>query len=139
MCCFTLGLHSWKSYHLWVLNTVNCQYYIKEVLELFILLVHCDSIITRSLRGSQMFFQNTRCESVSRRSRYTQCKLGKSYSLCFSSLVWHQLIFPRGGVNGSLDIQFLRNRGSCVIKRRLSNFCLQNKTVAAHGKRENDD
>ena len=28
-----------------------------------------------------------------------------------------------------LDIQCLRNRGSCVIERRLSNFCLQNKTL----------
>ena len=46
---------------------------------------------------------------------------------------------PRGGVNGSLNIQCLRNRGSCVIERRLSNFCLQNKTAAARGKRDNDD
>jgi len=49
------------------------------------------------------------------------------------------LIFPRGGVNGSLDIQCLRNRGSCVIERQMSNFCLQNKTAAARGKRDNDD
>ena len=33
-------------------------------------------------------------------------------------------------------MQFLRNQGSCVIKRRLSNFCLKNKN---HGKRDNDD
>ena len=42
---------------------------------------------------------------------------------------------PRGGVNGSLDIQCLRYWGSCVIERSLSNFCLQNKTSAASGKR----
>ena len=35
--------------------------------------LHCDSIIT--LGGSQIFFQCTMCENVSRRSRYTQCKL----------------------------------------------------------------
>jgi len=34
---------------------------------------------------------------------------------------------PRGGVNGSLNIQCLRHQGSCVIERRLSNFCLQKK------------
>ena len=45
---------------------------------------------------------------------------------------------PRGGVNGSVAIQCLRNRGSCVIERWLSNFCLQNKTAAARGKRIND-
>jgi len=39
----------------------------------------------------------------------------------------------------SLDIQCLRNRGSCVVKRRLRNFCLQNETAAARGKRDNDD
>ena len=31
----------------------------------------------------------------------------------------------------------LRNRGSCVIERQLSNFCLQNKTAATRGKRDN--
>ena len=46
---------------------------------------------------------------------------------------------PRGSVNGSLDIQCLLNRGSCVLKRRLSNFCLQNKTGVARGKRDNND
>ena len=46
---------------------------------------------------------------------------------------------PQGGVNGSQDIQCLRNRGSCVIERRLSNFCLQNKTAAAFGKCDNDE
>jgi len=45
---------------------------------------------------------------------------------------------PRGGVNGSLDIHCLRNRGLCVIDRWLSNLCLQNKTAAARGKRDND-
>ena len=44
----------------------------------------------------------------------------------------------RGGVKGSLNIQCLRNRGSSVIERRLSNFCLQNKTAVARGKRYND-
>jgi len=39
---------------------------------------------------------------------------------------------PRDGVNGSLDIQCLRNRGSCV------NFSFQNKTASAIGKRDND-
>ena len=29
---------------------------------------------------------------------------------------------PRGSVNGSLDIQYLRNRGSYVIERRLGSF-----------------
>jgi len=29
---------------------------------------------------------------------------------------------PRGGVNESLNIQCLRNRGSCVIERHFSNF-----------------
>ena len=28
---------------------------------------------------------------------------------------------------------------SCVIKRRLSNFCLQDKTATARGKCDNDD
>ena len=46
---------------------------------------------------------------------------------------------PRGSVNGSLNIQCLRNRGACVIERRLSNFCLQNKTAAADGKCDNGD
>ena len=46
---------------------------------------------------------------------------------------------PLGGVNGSLNIQCLRNREACVIERRLSNFCLQNKTPEAHGKHDNDD
>ena len=56
----------------------------------------------------------------------------------FSSQVRPQLISPRGGINGSLNIQCLRNRVSYVIERRLSNFCLQNKTAAARGKRDND-
>ena len=47
-------------------------------------ILHCDSIITRSPHGSQIFFQYTVCENISRRSRYTQCKLWKSYSLCIS-------------------------------------------------------
>ena len=45
---------------------------------------------------------------------------------------------PQGGVNGSLNIKSLRNRGSCVIERRLSNYCLQCKTAATRGKRDND-
>ena len=40
-----------------------------------------NSIIKQSPRGSQIFFQYTVCENVSRRSRYTQCKLWKLYSL----------------------------------------------------------
>ena len=96
-------------------------------------LYNADSIITRSPRGSQIFIQYTMCEHVSRQSRYTQCKLW------FPSQVWHQLIFPRGGVNGLLNIPCLRNRGSCVVERWSSNFCLQNKTSAASGKHDNDD
>ena len=46
---------------------------------------------------------------------------------------------PRGGVNGSLDIQCLPNGGSRVIERRLSNFCLQFKSAVAHGKHDNND
>jgi len=38
--------------------------------------------ITRSPRRSQLFFQYTMCENVSRWSQYTQCKLWKSYYLC---------------------------------------------------------
>jgi len=38
-------------------------------------LYNADSIITRSPRGSQIFFQYTVCENVSRGLRYTQCKL----------------------------------------------------------------
>jgi len=40
--------------------------------------------IMRSTRGFQIFFQCTMCENGTRRSRYTQCKLWKSYSLCIS-------------------------------------------------------
>jgi len=47
-------------------------------------LYNTDSIITRSPHGSQIFFQYTMCENVSRWSRYTHCKLWKSYSLCIS-------------------------------------------------------
>ena len=46
--------------------------------------IHCDSIITRTLRGFQIFSQYNVCENVSRWLRYTQCKLWKSYSLCIS-------------------------------------------------------
>ena len=47
-------------------------------------LYNADSIITRSPHGSQIFSQYNMCENISRRSRYTQCKLWKSYSLCIS-------------------------------------------------------
>jgi len=43
-----------------------------------------DIIITWSPHGSQIFFHYNMCENVSRRSRYTQCKLWNSYSLCIS-------------------------------------------------------
>jgi len=69
----------------------------------------------------------------------TQCKLWNPYSLSISLPSLTPINLPRGGVNGSLDTQCLRNLGSCVIKRRLSNFCLQNKTAAACGKSDNDD
>ena len=100
-------------------------------------LYNADSIITWSPHGSQIFFQYTMCENVSRRSRYTQCKLWKSYSLCISlpSFTPVNLVIR---VNRSLNIQCWPNRGECVIKRRLSNLCLQNKTTAACGKRDND-
>jgi len=80
-------------------------------------------LITRSPHGSQIYFQCNMCENVSTQLRYTQCKLWKSYSLYLTPVTVN---LPRGGVNESLNIQCLRNRGSCVINRRLSNFCLQN-------------
>ena len=112
-----------------LLNTLRLHY--NAVLH------NADSIITWSPRGSQIFFQYTMCENVSRRSRYTQCKLWKSYSLCISlpSLSPVNLVIR---VNGSLNIQCSRNRWSCVIERRLSNLCLQNKTAVPRGKRDND-
>ena len=54
-----------------------------------------DSIITRSPRGSQLFFQYTMCENVSRLSRYTYNASCENRTPCvFTSQVWHQLIFP---------------------------------------------
>ena len=98
-------------------------------------LYNADTILTWSPRCSQIFLQYTVCENISRRSRYTQCKLWKSFSLCISKHSLTPVNLPRGGVNVSLDIQCLRYWGSCVIERSLSNFCLQNKTSAASGKR----
>ena len=63
-------------------------------------LYNADSIITRSPRGSQIFSQYNMCENVSRRSRFTQCKLCNSYSLCIFQPSLTPLISPRGGVNG---------------------------------------
>ena len=102
-------------------------------------LLHCNSIITGSPRGSQIFFQ-CKCVKISADDRGIYNASCENRTPCvFPSQVWHQLISPRGGVNGSLDIQCLHNGWSCVIKRRLSNFCLQNKTGVARGKRENND
>jgi len=42
----------------------------------------------------------------------------------FPGQIWHQLTFPGGGVNRSLYMQGLRNRGACVIKSCCSNMCL---------------
>ena len=66
--------------------------------------VHCNSIITRSyitrsLLGSQIFFQYTVCENVSGRQRYTQCKLRKSYYMCISQPSLTPVNLPRGYVN----------------------------------------
>ena len=78
----------------------------------------------------QIFFFYNMCENVSRRSitlnipLYTQCKLWKSCSLCISWPSLTPVNLPCGGVNRSLDTQGLPNRGSCVIKRWLSNSCL---------------
>ena len=71
----------------------------------------------------------TACENVSRRSRLHNASCENRTPCVFPSQVWHQLICPWGSVNGSPDIQCLRNGWSCVIKRWLSNFCLQNKTA----------
>ena len=92
-----------------------------------------------SPRGSQIFSQYNLCENVSRRSWYTQSKLWKSYSLCMSEPSLTTVNLPWGGDNGSLNIQCLCDQGSCVIERWLSNFCLQNKTAEAHGKRDIDN
>ena len=46
---------------------------------------------------------------------------------CENRISWPsltQINLPWGGVNRSLDIQCLRNRGACVIKRWLSSTCL---------------
>ena len=98
-------------------------------------LYNADSIITRSPRGSQIFFQY-KCQQTIAVLHNASCE--NRTPCVFPSQVWHQLIFPWGSVNGSLNIQCLRNGWSCVIERRLSNFCLQNKTVGARGKRDND-
>ena len=100
-------------------------------------LLHCNSIITGSPRGSQIFFQ-CKCVKISADDRGIYNASCENHTPCvFPSQVWHQLISsphpPRGDFNGSLDIQCLRNGWSCVIKRQLSNFCLQNKTVVALG------
>ena len=87
-------------------------------------LYNADSILKRSPCDSQMFFP-VECVKMSADDRILH------NSSCENCTPW-------GGVNESLDIQCLRNRGSCVIKRWLSNFCLQNKTAAACGKRGND-
>jgi len=79
---------------------------------------NADSIITLSPR-----FQYFVSENVSRRLRFTQCKLWNSYSLCISEPILTPVNLPWGGVNGSLDIQCLRNQGARVLKRWLSNIC----------------
>jgi len=56
----------------------------------------------------------------------------------FPSQVWHQLIFPEAVSTSHLIYNAYIIEGSCVFERQLNNFCLQNKTAAARGKRDND-
>ena len=66
-------------YAIWLECLVNKLSQIPDVNTLRLhynaVLYNADSIRTRSLRGSQIFFQYTMCENASRRSWYTQCKL----------------------------------------------------------------
>ena len=89
----------------------------------------------RSPRGSQIFFQY-KCQQTI--AVYTM-QVVKILLPVYFLAKFDTSSSPRGGVNGLLDIHCLHNRGSCVIKRRLSNFCLQNKTATARGKCDNDD
>jgi len=104
-----------------------------------ILIIDQNKYTATPLYGSQIFFQYTVCENVSRRLLYTQMQAVKILLPVYFLAKFESSYLPRGGVNGSFDIQCLRNRGSCVIERRLSNFCLQIKTASARGKRDNDD
>ena len=52
----------------------------------------------------------------------------------FPSLVWQPLIFPRAvSTCHSIYNAYVVGDHDCVIKRRLGNFCLQNKTAAGRG------
>jgi len=79
--------------------------------------------------GPQIFRYNM-CENVSKQPKtlnlplYTHCKLWKLCSMCISWPSLTPVYLPWGGVNRLLDMQGLRNQGSCVIKRCLSNACL---------------
>ena len=64
---------------------------------------NADSIITRSPRGSQIFFQY-KCVKLSADDRGIHNASCENRTPCvFPSQVWHQLIFPWGSVNGSLN------------------------------------
>ena len=57
-------------------------------------LLHCNSIITGSPRGSQIFFQ-CKCVKISADDRGIYNASCENHTPCvFPSQVWHQLIFP---------------------------------------------
>ena len=86
---------------------------------------NADTIITRSPLGSEIFFQYNyvqKCQQAIAVLYNASCEI---HTPCvFPRLSLIPVSLPLGGVNGSLNIQCLRNLGSCVMKRWLCNSCL---------------